>query len=43
MTFQCGMSVVQVLGVRVDIGVVIYEPMTRVLFKEKGSRVNPKD
>ena len=28
MTPQCGRSVVQVLGVRVDIGVVIYEAMT---------------
>ena len=28
MTLQCGRSVVQVLVVRVDIGVVIYEAMT---------------
>ena len=28
MTYQCGRSVVQVLVVRVDIGVVIYEAMT---------------
>ena len=28
MTLHCGLSVVQVLVVRVDIGVVIYEAMT---------------